>query len=843
MPYVIGEVEVTNEVTLAPNAVIYDGAIVADGDLSVKVNGFYYNLDGDYGRYVGSSANVVADNSVNYVYLSILGILTINATGYPVGSYIQLGRVVTSGGFIVRVILERPLLSATLPSGGFVPNTLTLTAGAGLTGGGDLSANRTFDVVANADGSIIVNTNDIQVGILASDTQHGSLGGGSTHSAATTSVNGFMSSSDKTKLDGVASGSTNTPLTATAPEDVTKSTAAVGVATDAARADHKHNVTTATPGATTPGDSAAEGTATSLARSDHQHSLPSFGTTSTTFCVGNDSRLSDDRTASGIRTSTTVVVVSGATAPTNGQVLTASSGTAAAWATPTVYAALTSNTPADVTKSSASIGVGTTAARDDHKHDVSTAAAGAATPGDTTAEGSATSLARSDHRHSLPSFGTTSTTFCVGNDSRLSDDRTASGIRTATTVVVVSGATAPTNGQVLTASSGTAAAWSTPAAGVTLASSAPVDITKAAAAVGVGTTAARDDHKHDVSTAAAGAATPGDTTAEGSATSLARSDHRHSLPSFGTGSGTFCQGNDSRLSDDRTASGIRTATTVVSLSSATAPSAGQILIATSGTAATWQYPLDLSSTAPVNVTKAAAVTGVGTTAARDDHKHDITTTSPATTSVVIGNSVSEGIATSLARSDHQHSVSSGSPVSIGVTNTDGTATTFARSDHGHNHGAQTSGTLHAVATGSVNGFMSSTDKSKLDLMSPDFGRDYTSAQSLGQSTTTATTYQSKLSMATGALTGTYLITWYCLMSRPSGGNSVFARFYNTTSSTVVGGVWSKDQLQVTDKLQFSGSAVITLSGTSNTYIIQYQGGGGNTAAIEEARIEMWRVSA
>lgn len=59
---------------------------------------------------------------------------------------------------------------------------------------------------------------------------------------------------------------------------------------------------------------------------------------------------------------------------------------------------------------------------------------------------------------------------------------------------------------------------------------------------------------------------------------------------FGTGANTFCQGNDSRLSDDRTANGIRTATTVVSVSAAAAPTSGQVLTATSGTVATWQTP-------------------------------------------------------------------------------------------------------------------------------------------------------------------------------------------------------------------------------------------------------------
>lgn len=45
-------------------------------------------------------------------------------------------------------------------------STISLTAGAGMTGGGDLSANRTFNVVANADGTIVVNADDIQVGTL-----------------------------------------------------------------------------------------------------------------------------------------------------------------------------------------------------------------------------------------------------------------------------------------------------------------------------------------------------------------------------------------------------------------------------------------------------------------------------------------------------------------------------------------------------------------------------------------------------------------------------------------------------------------------------------------------------
>jgi hypothetical protein len=84
-----------------------------------------------------------------------------------------------------------------------------VTAGAGLTGGGDLSADRTFDVVANADGSIVANANDIQVGVLATDAQHGVRGGGTQHALADSSSAGFMSASDKIKLDAIGGGATS----------------------------------------------------------------------------------------------------------------------------------------------------------------------------------------------------------------------------------------------------------------------------------------------------------------------------------------------------------------------------------------------------------------------------------------------------------------------------------------------------------------------------------------------------------------------------------------------------------------------------------------------------------
>lgn len=54
------------------------------------------------------------------------------------------------------------------------------------------------------------------------------------------------------------------------------------------------------------------------------------------------------------------------------------------------------------------------------------------------------------------------------------------------------------------------------------------------------------------------------------------------------------------------------------------------------------------------------------------------------------------------------------PVTIAAANAAGIADTLVRGDHVHAHGAQSDPTMHAVATGAANGFMSAADKAKLD---------------------------------------------------------------------------------------------------------------------------------
>lgn len=124
---------------------------------------------------------------------------------------------------------------------------------------------------------------------------HGNRGGGPLHALVTTLVAGFMSAPDKVKLDGIATGATNTPLSAVPPVNVNKSTALVGISTSAARSDHKHDIDTAA--AVTISTSNTEGVSSSLARADHTHQL---------FAIANNTMLANISGSAAAPVSTTL---------------------------------------------------------------------------------------------------------------------------------------------------------------------------------------------------------------------------------------------------------------------------------------------------------------------------------------------------------------------------------------------------------------------------------------------------------------------------------------------------------------------------------------------------------
>jgi hypothetical protein len=85
-------------------------------------------------------------------------------------------------------------------------------------------------------------------------------------------------------------------------------------------------------------------------------------------------------------------------------------------------------------------------------------------------------------------------------------------------------------------------------------------------------------------------------------------------------------------------------------------------------------------------------------------------------------------------------LATGVPSTVGTTNQTGTANAFARQDHIHSHGDQAGGSLHAVATQSVPGFMSAADKTNLDKIVP-FGQEREDFATNSTSSTSSTSFQ------------------------------------------------------------------------------------------------------
>jgi hypothetical protein len=249
-----------------------------------------------------------------------------------------------------------------------VSTTRLVATGTGLSGGGDLSADRTLSVTNDSttqkvrvskggtltgtrqeinliEGSNVTltvadntvsNRVDVTVATTGGATPAGSVVGETSYSqASATGVSTNYAREDHTH---------GTPaLTSSAPA-VTEgigTAAAVGVATTPARADHVHPIAAAgAPTASAVGDTQVIGIATTFAASDHKHAREAFGTVTA---------LSAFNTASSNGAATTVARadhVHGAP-------------TLATFAVPSVDQATTSITVEDITNLGLSVGIGT----------------------------------------------------------------------------------------------------------------------------------------------------------------------------------------------------------------------------------------------------------------------------------------------------------------------------------------------------------------------------------------------------------------------------------------------------------------------------------------------------
>ncbi len=201
---------------------------------------------------------------------------------------------------------------------------------------------------------------------------------------ATGAANGFMASSDFTKLSGIQSGAA--AVSSTAPTQITVTTAAAGSATDAARRDHVHSVSTAAPTALAIGSAQNAGSATSLSRSDHVHAMPSAAAPSSLAIGGTNN-----------------------------------AGASASFARADhVHALPTAGTPSSLTlAASNNAGVSASLAAADHVHALpaSNVAASALTVGGAASAGSSVAISKADHLHAMPAVATTSTDgFLSAND-------------------------------------------------------------------------------------------------------------------------------------------------------------------------------------------------------------------------------------------------------------------------------------------------------------------------------------------------------------------------------------------------------------------------------------------
>ena len=156
--------------------------------------------------------------------------------------------------------------------------------------------------------------------------------------------------------------------------------------------------------------------------------------------------------------------------------------------------------------------------------------------------------------------------------------------------------------------------------------------------------------------------------------------------------------------------GIRTVTI-----GATAPINGQVLTAVSESTAAWQTPNpaigDASTDAKGIIRLAGNLAGNATTPIVTGIRAvTVSSSAPVTGQALIATSESaaswQTISSPVAGSATPNALSS-------TTGSVGVATAYSRQDHTHPHGDLTGGTLHAVANGTTNGFMSSTDFTKL----------------------------------------------------------------------------------------------------------------------------------
>ncbi len=124
-----------------------------------------------------------------------------------------------------------------------------------------------------------------------------------------------------------------------------------------------------------------------------------------------------------------------------------------------------------------------------------------------------------------------------------------------------------------------------------------------------------------------------------------------------------------------------------------------------------------------------------------------------------------------------------------------------------------------------------------------FGSEFTSAESLGSSSTTSTTYVQKLRLTTASLpAGDYFIQWSYQISTDKSSIAVGAKIEHDDTTVLM-----ETNRQMPTLGQFDvqgGFAKVTLSAAVHTFDLDFktESGAGAGANVKDARLTLWRVS-
>jgi hypothetical protein len=317
-------------------------------------------------------------------------------------------------------------------------------------------------------------------------------------------------------------------------------------------------------------------------------------------------------------------------------------------------------------------GVSTVVAREDHKHDIDTAAPVTVT-GSSNIDGLATSVSRSDHQHRLGLL--------------IDEDGVSTGPGRPEINFIGPGITAIDNPGLDRVDVVVAAA--------VLTDDPPTQIDIGDVAdVGVGLTAARSDHQHALpDPAVVSTLTPDNAPSLGASTLVAREDHKHGLPADapitvrgptnaeGVAASVARSDHDHRLelevNQDAALIGARPALNFT----------GNAVVVNDDPGNDWVdieiNAVELTEDNPTRIDIGdAPVVGISNKAAHADHQHELLVPTVVAT-LTPDNAPALGVSAKVAREDHVHGIAADVAVTTGSTNTEGVSASFSRADHVH----------------------------------------------------------------------------------------------------------------------------------------------------------------